>query len=151
MVTNAIKSEVTGLLFCLPVIAFAQPNIGKNVILLNGCTLSPAGRSLHLGDLPPNIAVSGSKKLMIVTNNGQGVQSFQLINSATEKVLDNIEVTTSWYELKFSSDEKILYASGSNDNRVLKYAIINHKFKLKDSIILGTKWPGKSSPAGIEI
>ena len=151
MLINAIKNVVTGLLFWLPVIAFAQPNIGKNVLLPNGWTLSPAGRSLPLGDLPLNIAVSKSKKLMAVTNNGQSVQSIQLINPATEKVLDNIEVAKSWYGLKFSADEKTLYASGGNDNWILMYAIINNKLQLKDSIILGKKWPEKISPAGIEI
>ena len=90
MVTNAIKNEVNGLLFCLPVIAFPQPNIGKNVLLPNGCISLPAGRSLSLGVLPLNIAVSGSKKLMALTNNGQGAQSIQLINPATEKMLDCI-------------------------------------------------------------
>src|SRR5882757_8302510 len=49
----------------------------KAVLLPNGWTLSPAGRSLRLGDLPLNIAVSSSKKLMAVTNNGQSVQSIQ--------------------------------------------------------------------------
>lgn len=121
------------------------------VVLPNGWTLSPAGRSLPLGDLPLNIAVSPSKKLIAVTNNGQGVQSIQLINPATEKILDNIVVPTSWYGLKFSSDEKMLYASGGNDNWVMQYAITNNKLVLKDSIKLGKKWPEKISPAGIEI
>ncbi|MBI1779894.1 MAG: bifunctional YncE family protein/alkaline phosphatase family protein, partial [Sphingobacteriales bacterium] len=123
----------------------------KKVLLPNGWTLSPAGRSLSLGDLPLNIAVSKTKKLMAVTNNGQSVQSIQLINPATEKVLDNIEIPKSWYGLKFSADEKYLYASGGNDNWILKYAIINNKLKLSDSIKLGNKWPNKISPAGIEI
>ncbi|MEJ7673455.1 MAG: hypothetical protein WKF59_12265 [Chitinophagaceae bacterium] len=47
--------------------------------------------------------------------------------------------------------KKFLYASGGNDNWIFKYAIINNKLQLKDSIILGKKWPEKISPAGIEI
>jgi YVTN family beta-propeller protein len=113
--------------------------------------LSPAGRSLPLGDLPLNIAVSKSKKLMAVTNNGQSVQSIQLINPATEKILDNIVVPKSWYGLKFSADEKYLYASGGNDNWILKFSLLNKKLLLVDSIKLGQKWPEKISPAGIEI
>ena len=123
----------------------------KKVLLPNGWTLSPAGRSLPLGDFPLNIAVSRSKKLMAVTNNGQSVQSLQLINPATEKVLDNVVVDKSWYGLKFSADEKYLYASGGNDNWILQYAVSNNKLLLKDSIKLGDKWPNKISPAGIEI
>jgi YVTN family beta-propeller protein len=123
----------------------------QKVTLPNGWTLSPAGRSLPLGDLPLNIAVSGSKKMMAVTNNGQSVQSIQLIDVKTEKELDRIVVPKSWYGLKFSADEKSLYASGGNDNWILKYAVANGKLQLTDSIKLGKKWPVKISPAGIDI
>src|ERR1700704_5526937 len=95
----------------------------KKVLLPNGWLLSPAGRSLPLGDLPLNIAVSASKKWIAVTNNGQSVQSIQLLDPWKEKILDNIEIPKSWYGLKFSADEKYLYASGCNDNWILQYAI----------------------------
>ena len=53
--------------------------------------------------------------------------------------------------LKFSEDEKYLYASGGNNNWILKYAISSNKLHLTDSIKLGKKWPERISPAGIEI
>jgi len=127
-----------------------QPNTHE-VLLPNGWSLTPAGRSLEVGDLPLNIAVSASEKLMAVTNNGQGKQTIQLIDTKSEKVLDNIEIPKSFYGLKFSRDEKNLYASGGNDNWILKYAIIENKLVLNDSLILGKKWPNKISPVGIEI
>ncbi|MGC4100164.1 bifunctional YncE family protein/alkaline phosphatase family protein [Ferruginibacter sp.] len=123
----------------------------KELTLPNGWSLSPAGRSLPLGDLPLNMAVSSSKKLMAVTNNGQGKQTLQLINTKTEQVLDNIEIKKSWLGLKFSSDEKYLFAGGGNDNWILQYAVEDGKLLLKDSITLGKKWPNKISPAGIDI
>ena len=123
----------------------------KTITLPNGWQLSPAGKSLPLGDLPLNMAVSKSNKLLAVTNNGQSTQSLQLIDVQTEKILDNIEIAKSWLGLQFSSDEKYLYASGGNDNWILQYAIVNNKLKLKDSILLGAKWPNKISPAGIAI
>ena len=123
----------------------------KQITLPNGWKLSPVGRSLPLGDLPLNIAVSASKQLIAVTNNGQSVQSIQLIDPKSEKVLDNIVIPKSWYGLAFSADEKFLYASGGNDNWILKYAISNRKLLLKDSIQLGKKWPVKISPAGITL
>lgn len=150
---NKIK---TGWMLLLSVSLFiselsAQPLTTEPIRLPNGWTLSPAGRSLPLGDLPLNIAVSPSKKLMAVTNNGQSVQSLQLIDPVKEQVLDNVEIPASWYGLKFSADEKFLYASGGNDNRILKYAIQQKKLQLTDSILLGAKWPVKISPAGIEL
>ena len=123
----------------------------KRVRLPNGWHLSPAGRSLPLGDLPLNLALSSSKKYMAVTNNGQSVQSIQLIDTRTEKILDSKIIPVSWYGLKFSSNEKFLYASGGNDNRIVIYAIINNKLQLSDTITLGQKWPVKISPTGIDV
>ncbi|HKP31219.1 MAG TPA: bifunctional YncE family protein/alkaline phosphatase family protein, partial [Chitinophagaceae bacterium] len=111
----------------------------------------PAGRSVPLGDLPLNIAVSPTKKYLAVTNNGQSVQSIQLIDPKAERVLDTKVIPKSWYGLVFTSDEKFLYASGGNDNWILKYAITNSKLVLNDSIKLGKKWPEKISPAGIAL
>lgn len=126
-------------------------NAQNSLTLPNGWSLSPAGRSLPLGDLPLNIAVSNSKQLIAVTNNGQSKQSLQLINAKTEQVLDNIEIAKSWLGLKFSRDEKYLFVSGGNSNQILKYAINDNKLQLADSIILGKAWPNKISPAGIDI
>ncbi|HRG94310.1 MAG TPA: YncE family protein, partial [Chitinophagaceae bacterium] len=126
---------------------FAQ----QKMLLPNGWTLSPAGQSFPLGDLPLNIAVAPSGKLMAVTNNGQSVQSIQLIDPVKEKILDVAEVKKAWYGLKFSRDGKYLFASGGNDNWILQYAIKKRKLILKDSIKLGDKWPEKISPAGIDL
>ena len=141
----------------------------KRIGLPNGWSLTPVGKSLPLGDLPLNMAVSPSKKLVAVTNNGQSVHSLQLIDAVTDKVLVTTEIKKGWYGLKFSADEKFLYASGGHDNWILKFAIYNvretiisphtkqppgklvgRKLQLIDSIKLGDKWPNKIGPAGIE-
>jgi YVTN family beta-propeller protein len=123
----------------------------SQIELPNGWSISPAGKSLPLGDLPLNLAISSSRKFMAVTNNGQGKQTIQLIDLINEKVVDELSIEKSWLGLKFSEDEKYLYASGGNDNWILKYAVNDHKLKLVDSIVLGKKWPERISPAGIEI
>src|SRR5205823_10647214 len=56
-----------------------------------------------------------------------------------------------WYGLKFSSKDQFLYASGGNDNRILKYSTANNKLKLVDSVVLGLPWPTKIDPAGFDI
>src|SRR5436309_15571300 len=88
----------------------------KRVKLPNGWSLTPVGKSLPLGDLPLNIAVSSSQKYIAVTNNGQSIQSIQLIDVKYERVISSVVIPKSWYGLKFSNDEKYLYASGGNDN-----------------------------------
>src|SRR4051812_4396413 len=129
--------------------SYSQPALSIHRINLpNGWSLSPVGESLPLGDLPLNIAVSPSKKYMAVTNNGQSTQSIQLIDVVNKKVLDNVVIPKSWLGLHFSGNEKYLYASGGNDNWILKYAIANNKLVLQDSIILGKKWPVRISPTG---
>ncbi|MDI9364344.1 MAG: bifunctional YncE family protein/alkaline phosphatase family protein [Flavobacterium sp.] len=123
----------------------------SRIKLPNGWSLTPVGTSLPLGDLPLNMVVSKSKKLMAVTNNGQSVQSIQLIDVAKQAELDNVVIAKSWYGLAFSDDEQYLYATGGHDNWVLKYAIENKKLILKDSIALGKKWPNKIAPSGIAL
>src|SRR5260221_1798287 len=129
----------------------------KKVLLPNGWTLTPAGKGLQLGDLPLNIAVSSSRRLLAVTNNGQSTQTIQLIDAVKEELLDSVIIPKSWLGLKFSGDDKYLYASGGNDNFILKYAVNSQPAQghpglvLVDTIVLGKKWPEKISPAGIEI
>jgi YVTN family beta-propeller protein len=123
----------------------------KKITLPNGWSLTPAGKSFPLGDLPLNMALSSSKRYMAVTNNGYGKQYLQLVDVRNEKVLDSIVIPKSWVGIKFSADEKYLFAAGGNDNWILQYAVTNKKLILKDSIKLGKKWPEKISPAGIDI
>lgn len=130
----------------------AKRSSSEKVFLPNGWALSPAGRSLPLGDLPLNIQISASKKLMAVTNNGQSKHSIQLIDPISEKILHDQPIGKAWYGLKFSADEKKLYASGANDNIVLVYPIVNRKFGVADTIVLGKAWPKeKIGPTGIEL
>ncbi len=137
------------LLQALWVAAQSNNNTSNKIQLPNGWKLSPAGKSLPLGDLPLNMAISKSKKLMAVTNNGQSKQSLQLIDLVNEKIADTITIDKSWLGIVFSPDEKSLFVSGGNDNWILQYSITNQKFKLIDSIKLGDKWPNKISPAGM--
>ncbi len=144
------------LIFCFPLLIYISDaqvpdSSQRRIVLPNGWALTPAGQGYLLGDLPLNIAVSNSKKFLAVTNNGQSTQSIQLIDVKSGNILDNVEVAKCWLGLKFSKNEKFLYASGGNDNWILKYAIKNKKLVLQDSLKLGEKWPNKISPAGIDI
>ncbi|RDC66156.1 Non-specific serine/threonine protein kinase [Adhaeribacter pallidiroseus] len=124
----------------------------KQILLPNGWSLSPVGRSVPLGDLPLNMQVSPSRKLLAVTNNGQSKQTVQLIDPVNEKLLDEKVIAKSWYGLKFSQDNKTLFASGGNDNVILAYGIKNNKFSTTDTLRLGLAWPkDKIGPTGIDI
>ena len=145
---------VLPLLIASVTLAQTIPSSSKSgkVLLPNGWSLSPAGRSLPLGDLPLNIQISASQKLMAVTNNGQSKQSIQLIDPQSEKILHDQPIGKAWYGLKFSADEKKLYASGANDNIILVYPIIKKMLGKADTIVLGKAWPNeKIGPTGIEV
>lgn len=121
------------------------------VLLPNGWSLSPAGKTLNLGDLPLNIAVSPSKKLAAITNNGQSDQSIQLVDIEKEIVVDSVPIGKSWLGLTFSGNGKYLYASGGNDNIILRYSIENNQLSVFDTITIGKPWPEKISIAGLAI
>lgn len=123
----------------------------QRITLPNGWGITKVGESLPLGDLPLNMAVCKSKKYLAVTNNGQSVQTIQLIDVASQKVADEVTIPKSWVGLTFSADEKNLYASGGNDNWILKYAILDNKLVTSDTLKLGKSWPNKISPTGIAL
>lgn len=148
---NSIFIALLSVLFVQGIAQNAKVIKPGKLTLPNGWTLSPVGKSLQLGDLPLNIAVSRSAKYIAVTNNGQSDQSIQLISAKKEKLLSEVSIPESWLGLKFSANENFLYAAGGNDNMIYKYGIVSKRLVLKDSIVLGKRWPERISPAGLEI
>jgi DNA-binding beta-propeller fold protein YncE len=128
----------------------SQP-VTKRILLPNGWSLTPAGKSLPLGDLPLNMAISHNRQWLAVTNNGQSKQSIQRINLLTQQVVDTKEIDKAWMGLCFSADDRELYVSGGNDNRILRYTLGKQLLQFKDSIIIGPSWPEKISVTGIDI
>jgi len=123
----------------------------NRVLLPNGWSLSPVGKTLPVGDFPLNLVVSSKGKFMAVTNNGQGRQSLTLIDPTSKQIVHEVEIKKSWYGLAFNSDETRLYASGGNDNMILIYDLANSQLTKVDSIVLGEPWPTRISPTGIAI
>ena len=123
----------------------------NRVSLPNGWKLTPVGKMMPVGDLPLNMAVSPSGKLLAVTNNGQSDQSIQLIDPVKMQLLDSVVIAKGWLGLTFSKDEKYLYASGGNDNWIMRYQISNNKIIPFDTLVIGKHWPEKISIAGIAV
>jgi len=123
----------------------------RRVLLPNGWQLTPVGKIVPLGDLPLNIAVSPDKKLAAVTNNGHSTQTIELTDIKKGIVTDSVIIGKSWLGLTFSDDGKSLYASGGNDNFIIRYVIRKKELINADTIKLGEPWPEKISVAGIAI
>ena len=125
----------------------------KRVVLPNLWKLTPVGTQLALGDLPLNVTVSASKKLLAVTNNGVGRQYIQLFDTQGNiKQISEIDIDKAWYGLVFSQDEKRLYASGGNDNTVVIFKIDKGILSRDTVIKLGEPWSkNKICAAGIAL
>ncbi|MFD2147974.1 bifunctional YncE family protein/alkaline phosphatase family protein [Mucilaginibacter antarcticus] len=125
----------------------------SQVLLPNGWKLSPTGTSMPLGDLPLNIQLSSSGKMLAVTNNGQSTQSIQLIDPVNQKLIDEKVMGKLWYGLAFSKDDKHLYASGGNDNWIIHFEIKSNKLVPTDTIKLApTAYPkSKVCATGIAV
>ncbi|HXR83489.1 MAG TPA: bifunctional YncE family protein/alkaline phosphatase family protein [Hanamia sp.] len=123
-----------------------------SVELPNGWSLSPAGSAIHLSsDLPLNIAVSPSKKYAAITDNGDGVEGIELIDVAGKKLLSFTKMKAAWVGLQFSNDNKYLYASAANQNRIVRFKVENNDLLPVDSIVLGKPWPNKIGITGIAL
>ncbi len=118
------------------------------VHLPNGWSLTSVGKQLQLGDLPLNLVVSHNQRMLAVTNNGQSTQSIELFDVKKQIMLDSVTIPKSWYGLAFGDDDKYLYASGGNDNWIVKYKIKKGKLLQVDKYVLGKPWPHPISPAG---
>ena len=158
MSTTRIKIIIA--LICLNIFSINEKNVmaqllkeieAGRVSLPNGWKLSPVGKMLHLGDLPLNIAVSPNKKMIAVTNNGQSDQTIQLIDVANYQMTDSVIIKKGWLGLTFSRDGKYLYASGGNDNWIMRYKIQDSKIVPFDTLVIGKRWPELISIAGIAV
>ena len=155
-----IKFKPVFVLICLFLVPFLYLQVDgqslntavkQRVSLPNGWKLSPVGRMLSVGDLPLNIAVSHSGKMLAVTNNGQSDQSIHLIDSEKMELIDSVIIAKGWLGITFSKDDKSLYASGGNDNWVMRYQIKERRLVPADTLIFGKRWPNPISIAGIAV
>ncbi len=128
-----------------------QSLAAKRIKLSNGWSLTPAGRSLPLGDLPMNIVSSPSGKYLAVVNSGYGKQFVQVFDAQQEKEISRAPIAKSWYGLTFSTDEKKIYASGGNDNDVVIFDFDGAGLKRDTVVRMGKSWPVKISPTGIAL
>jgi DNA-binding beta-propeller fold protein YncE len=75
---------------------------------------------------------------LVVSNDGQGAQSLQVINTTTSKVTQTLTYpspTALFVGLTFTRDGKTLYASGGGNNLIRRYTVNN-----------GTPYPIQRAP-----
>ena len=125
----------------------------QRVRLPNGWSLTPAGQSIPLSsDFPLNMAVSPDDHYLAVTNNGHGKQTIDLIDLKADRLVNRVEIGRAWLGLRFEKRRPFLYASGGNDNIVIRYEWKKDRLINRDTLTLGAAWPEENiGPAGLVV
>jgi len=152
------KKVVFVIMLCLSVstnspVAFAQVNgqaqlpsakrklpgkTATGMLLPNGWTLTPEGQQIPVSDLPLNMELSKDGRYLLVTTNGNGDQTINVIDLQTNASVQNIKVKKSWLGLNFAPDGKRFYVSGGDDNEVMVYNFAGGKASEAGKINLGS-------------
>ncbi|MDU7486063.1 MAG: alkaline phosphatase family protein [Cutibacterium avidum] len=102
----------------------AGPTSGSTGRTTVGQLLTPAGQLTTLGDLPLNEVLSPDGKYLVISNNGQGTQSLQVVETASGKVVQTIPYKSPeslYMGLAFSPDGKHLFASAAGNHKIRTY------------------------------
>ncbi|MBK8643133.1 MAG: hypothetical protein IPN15_13245 [Saprospiraceae bacterium] len=128
------------------------PNQAARVVLPNGWSISPVGKSVALGDFPMQLLPSPSRKYLVIIHCGVSKHYLEILHTETCKQTDRIEIPKAWYGMAFNETESEFFVSGANDNTILKFDFKKGKLYHKKTIALGRPWPDdKICPTGLAV
>jgi YVTN family beta-propeller protein len=110
----------------------------SGTLLPNGWTLTPEGAQVPTSDLPLNMVLSNDGRYLLVTTNGNGDQTINVIDLLRGESSQTIEVKKSWLGLAFAPDGKRFFVSGGDDNEVMVFDFAEGKAEQSGKIILGS-------------
>ncbi|MBA2391884.1 MAG: bifunctional YncE family protein/alkaline phosphatase family protein [Ktedonobacteraceae bacterium] len=127
---------------------------GNTTRLINNWTITPAGLETRLGDLPMNSILSPDGHYLLVSNDGAGIQSLQVVATASRRVVQTIPYTAPssvFIGLAYSPDGKYAYASGGGSDVVHTYRVNDDGLLTANGdIIIGTT-KANPFPTGLSI
>jgi YVTN family beta-propeller protein len=126
---------------------------GNTTRLINNWTVTPAGLETRLGDLPMNSVLSPDGRDLLVSNDGAGIQSLQVVSAASRQVLQTIPYTAPssvFIGLAYSPDGKHAYASGGGSDVVHTYTVYDGLLNASGDITIGTT-TANPFPTGLSI
>jgi YVTN family beta-propeller protein len=136
----------------------AGPQGDGTAIIPVGYRVTPAGTQTNLGDLPLALSLSPDGKTLLVSNDGQGLQSLQVVDAGTSHVLQTIPYASPkslFMGLAFSPDGQTAYASGGGDEKIHVYSVAGGALTEQAPLSLPTTDPsGKKInmyPAGLAV
>ncbi len=107
-------------------------------LLSNGWTLTPEGSQIPTSDLPLNMVLSKDSRYLLVTTNGNGDQTINVIDLQTGQSAQTLTLKKSWLGLAFAPDGKRFFVSGGDDNEVMVFDFAGGKAEQAGKIILGS-------------
>jgi YVTN family beta-propeller protein len=113
-------------------------NTATGTLLPNGWTLTPEGSQVPTSDLPLNMVLSNDGAYLLVTTNGNGDQTINVIDLRRGESAQTVSVKKSWLGLTFAPDGKRFFVSGGDDNEVMVFDFAEGKAVESGKIILGS-------------
>jgi YVTN family beta-propeller protein len=137
----------------------AGPGQNGSAITSQGWTVHPAGQQVQLGDRPLGLAMSPDGRTLLVSNDGQSVQSITVIDRQTGEVRQTLPYAAPealFVGLAFSPDGKQAFASAGGNNKIRVYSVADQQLTEMASIPIPTP-PGEDGkptnpyPAGLAV
>src|ERR1700730_9911934 len=97
---------------------------GSEGVTPNNWTLAPAGVQLPIGDRPMGAALSPDGRYLVISNDGQGVQSLALVDTGARAVVQTIPYKAPealYVGVVWTRDGRRVYASGGGNNLIRAY------------------------------
>src|SRR6476661_6050132 len=132
----------------------AGPRADGTGITPVGFRVAPAGQQTTLGDLPLSEALSPDGSVLLVSNDGDGAQSLQVVDPHSSQVVQTITYLAPhglFVGLAFSPDGRTAYASGGGENLIHVYSVAGLRLTETQPIKLPAAPGAGLFPAGVAV
>ncbi len=123
--------------------------------LPTGVRLDPASPQHDVGQMPLAMVPAPESDRVVLLLNGWGDEGIQVVDRASGKVLQTVKLPAVFLGLAFSTDGRMLYASGGNTDVVYALTWSAGTATLRDSIVLQPRPTPRSTgtryPAGLAV
>ena len=151
----AIVSSLLGAAACAPRVPSGGAERTTGRTLPTGVAIDPAGTSFDVGSMPLALALAPDGAHAALLLGGSREQGLQLVDLRSGTVTQTLPRASTFIGLAFARDGHSIYASGGDDDIVLRYAWDGTTASLADSIILAPhhapRAHGTRYPAGLAL